>query len=159
MDIKEVISWSVSVVAVVIAAFAAFYTRHSIHSQRMADRWVANHNLFFNVYCMLDTHPELLQLHGITPESLAQNGLSVAEFNYIHLHMEAGSAYYHVAGVKRAKLTEVRQHFLEEPKVRMVWKRYLRDAFFNTSHAYSIAVDAYIAQVEAEISDQTGRSS
>ncbi len=151
METKDIVSLAVSGLAACVAAYAAVYTRHAVHSQKTAEKWSANHGFLVRVYEMLVTNPELLHLHGLSPEDLAQDGVSVSEFTYIHLHMDAGSAFYHIGGAKNAKLTEVRKAFLDNPKVRTVWKKHLSGRFFSPSHPYSIAVDAYIAEIEARI--------
>lgn len=153
MNVRDIASLIVSILAASIAAYAAFYTRHAMRSQRTAEMWSANHEFLARLYALLLRNPELLELHGFTCDDLAQDGVSLAEFVYIYLHMDAGSALYHIGAVKKATLTEVRKQFIRDRKVRVVWQNYLRGRFFSSSHPYSRAVEVYIAEVEASTAE------
>ncbi len=62
--------------------------------------------------------------------------------------MDAGHAFYKISGQRYSIITGYRKNFLENQKVRFVWKKYLRDRMFGET-AWTKAVDAYIAEFEA----------
>ena len=103
---------------------------------------------------MLITNPGLLDLHRITPRDLAQDGISPEELIYCYIHLNAGLAFYRISGEQRVQLTQYRKSFLRSPKVRVAWKKHLRDKLFGST-PYGSAIDAYIAELEAEEQDTT----
>lgn len=144
LEIKDFISLGVSGLSACVAIFAAYMARTAVHSQRRADRWATNHDLLARASTMLADNPSLLGLHGITTDDLAQDDISVEEFSYVYLSMDAGSAYYQVGGDRQIELTDFRKNFLRNHKVQKIWTRYLRERMFSTG-PFAHAVDRYIA--------------
>ena len=146
-DIK-VLSLFVSALVALFAGCAASYLAwKAIRRQSHALKWRANHDFHAAACNLLASKPKILELHGIDPAELDRDGLSCDELIYVCLHFDAGDALYEIGGDKRVKLTPYRKYFLSNPKVRMMWKKYLRDRFFNPT-PYAAAIDAYIDRLE-----------
>ena len=152
MEAKDVLALVVSVLSAVGAIAAAIIAWRAVDNQRHTQKWTVNHDLLMRAAGMLITNPGLLDLHRITPRELAQDGISPEELIYCYIHLNAGAAFYRISEEQRVQLTQFRKNFLRNPKVRVVWKKYLRDKLFSPT-PYVSAVDAYIAELEAEEQD------
>ena len=147
METREIVTLLVSSFSACGAICAAFFARAAVQNQRHIQRWVANNELLALANQMLCTDPGLLQLHGITPEELEGDGVSTEELVYTLFQLNAGSAFYAIAGEQQVQLTEYRKNFLNSNKVRTIWKKYARVKLFNKG-PFAQAVDAYIAEIE-----------
>ncbi len=110
--------------------------------------WIANHDLLNRANAMLVQDHSLLGILGIEPEELVKDGITPEELIFIHASMDAGHAFYRISGERYSIITGYRKNFIENPKVRLVWKKYLRDRLFG-ENAWTNAVDDYIAEFEA----------
>jgi hypothetical protein len=128
-----------------------------MHTQRHAEKWLANHDFLNRATAMIPAHPDLLKLHQIDPDQLATEGISCEEFIYLYLNFDAASALYRISGDPSVQLTEYRKNILQNAKVRMIWKRYLRPKLFNPT-PFALAVDAYIDDLEVKDRDTLARS-
>ena len=131
-----------------IATYAALISRVAVQKQLYTIKWNTNHDLHARARGMLIDNPNLLALHLIDMEELAKDGISCEELVYIVHHIDAGSAFHRLGGDQQIELTPFRKKFLENPKVRLAWKKYLRDKMFNP-WAYSKALDDCISEIEA----------
>lgn len=155
-DVAALIVWTLSACAGVAAAIVA---RSAVSTNRQIQKWIVNHDLLDRSRDMLIAHPDLLHLHGITPETLLEDGLSLEEIIYVNLHFDAGGAFYRIGGDRSVELTEVRKNFIRNERVRFIWKKHLRGRLFNDT-PYSRAIDAYISELEGDVSRiTTARSS
>jgi hypothetical protein len=134
---------SVSILLALSAGFAAYMAWRTIY----ALKWRANYDFHAAAWNVLASKHKILELHGIDLAELERDGLSCEELIYTCLNFDAGDALYEIGGHKRVKLTPFRKHFLSNPKVRMMWKKYLRDRFFNPT-PYAAAINAYIDRLE-----------
>ncbi len=148
MDIKESASLAISVLSACAAVAAVIISRASIRRQREVQKWIVNHDLLNRANGMLLTDPSLLRVIGIEPTQVIDDGLTPQELVYINAHLHASLAMTRVTGETRVILTEQRRRFISNIKVRIAWKKYLRDRTFGTS-PWSRAVDAYIAEFES----------
>jgi hypothetical protein len=96
---------------------------------------------------MLMQDHNLLHILGSNPDDLAKDGIAPGELIFINASMDASHALYRISGKRRAVLSEYRKHFLQNDKVRRVWKKYLREGLFNKT-PWTHAVDAYITEFE-----------
>jgi hypothetical protein len=149
METKDIVNLMIALLSACVAVYAAIAARAAVHTQRRAEKWSTNHDLIARASTLLAANPELLRLHGITPEELAEDGVEIDELLYAHLQLDAGSAYFQVGG-DPVVLTEFRKAFLRSGKVQMMWKKYFRGNIFNPGE-YARAVDAFIEQNRAEI--------
>lgn len=97
---------------------------------------------------MLIADHSLLGILGIDSHELVRDGITPAELIYINTSLDASSVMHRITGDNPVVLTEYRQHFLRNAKVRTAWKKYLRNRTFNPS-PFTKAVDTYIAEVES----------
>jgi len=71
---------------------------------------------------------KLLSLHGIDPKKFKEDDkISREEFYYILTSLRAAEAYYIMRNKRGKKLTEYREKFLKNKKVRHVYEEYLKD--------------------------------
>jgi len=158
METKDIVALLINVLSVFAAVAAVIIARRAVGSQHHVQGWAVNHALLMRAAEFLVTNPELLQLHGITTENLSQDGISIEEFVYTYMNLDAGAALYKISGDKDVTLTQFRKNFIRNPKVRTMWKKYLRENLFSST-PFSLAVDAYLAEVEsAQQCDEPERS-
>ena len=92
---------------------------------------------------MIAQYPELLQLHGVEPDQLAQIGIGKTEAAYLISSFTAGDLFYTDGEV--TELTEYRKRLLESPKVRVFWSAVLDNRLIGPS-PFSEMVNAHIAR-------------
>jgi hypothetical protein len=106
----------------------------------------ANQDLLNNINNMLIVDPSLFRILGIEPDSVKADGITMSELTYIFAQLNASLAYHFTLGKRSVEFTEARKHFLQNEKVRLAWRKYLRTAFVGS--AWADAVDAYISELE-----------
>ncbi len=147
METKDVVTLVISILSTLAAVAAVVFARRAVDSQHHVQAWAVNHALLLRAAEFLVNKPELLSLHGVTAEKLSDDGISVEEFVYIYIHLDAGAAHYRITDDKDVELTLFRKNFIRNPKVRTMWKKYLRENLFSST-PFSLAVDDYIAEIE-----------
>ncbi len=148
MELKDVLALVIALLSACVYVYAAFIARQSVHYMRHTQKWLANHQLLDRAREMVIENPDLLRMHGISLDELSKDGVSPQEFLYIEAQLDAASALSNIGGDHVVELTEFRKRFLENPKVQIVWKKYLRGRMFNVT-PFSKAVDECIAQHDA----------
>jgi len=123
--------------------------RRTLHAQRIMHSWIVNHDLRSRASGQLISDTNLLRILGIDPDELAKDGISPTELVYINMSLDASSAFYSVSTVKAVELTHFRKNFFKNGKVRLAWKKYLRETQFNES-PWRLAVDEYIDKFEKQ---------
>lgn len=144
---KDTLGLIISLISAGIATYAAIISKIAVQRQLHATKWSTNQDLLTRAREMLISNPELLTLHSIDPNELANYGITCEELVYIMHHIGAGSTFHRISGDKEIELTPFRKKFFENQKVRLAWKKYLRDNYSNP-WAYSKAIDNYIATLE-----------
>ncbi len=147
MDTKDLLSLAISITSACISIASVIIARVALSRQREAQMWVTNYDLLNRARGMLIADPSLLSLLGIDPNEVIKDGITPSELIYIEASMDASSAMHRVSG-KQLTLTEYRKHFIRNQKVRIAWKKYLRDKTFSPS-LFTKAVDDYIAKFES----------
>ncbi len=148
MDVKDIVSLAISVLSGCAAIAAVIISRATIAKQREMQKWIVHHDLLNRADGMLMDDPSLLRVMGIEPSEVMKNGLTPQELIFINAHLNASLAMTRVTGEKNVILLEQRKSFLCNEKVRVAWKKYLRNRTFSES-PWSKAVDAYIAGIES----------
>lgn len=148
MDVKDIVSLVISVLSGTAAIAAVIISRATIAKQREMQKWIVHHDLLNRADGMLMDDPSLLRVMGIEPSEVMKNGLTPQELIFINAHLNASLAMTRVTGEKNVILLEQRKSFLCNEKVRVAWKKYLRNRTFSES-PWSKAVDAYIAEIES----------
>ena len=143
MDVKESVGLAVSVLSALAAIIAVLISRATIYRQKEMKKWSINHDLLHRSAAMLVSNPNLLRVYGIELTHLADDDLTPEELAFINAHLHAGLASTRIAGENRVELTEQRKGFLRNTKVRVAWKKYLRNRTFGVS-PFSKAVDEYL---------------
>ncbi len=154
MDFNYDISLLISISSACAAVLSVIFSKITLERQRYTQGWIANHDLLNRTTAMLLEDHSLLRILGIDLEELKKDGITPEELIFIHASMDAGHAFYRISGARYSIITGYRKNFLENPKVRLAWKKYLRDKLFGDT-AWTTAIDAYIAEFEA----RTGKSS
>ena len=148
MDVKDIVSLAISVLSGSAAIAAVIISRASIAKQREMQKWIVHHDLLNQADGMLMEDPALLRVMGVEPSEVSKSGLTPQELIFINAHLNASLAMTRVTGEKNVILLEQRKSFLCNEKVRVAWKKYLRNRTFSKS-PWSKAVDAHIAEIEA----------
>ncbi len=99
---------------------------------------------------LLTADHDLWRLWGIEPDDVTRGGLTFSEFTYIFASLNASLAHYLISGRRHAELTDERKLFLRNPKVRLAWKKHLRNTIFSTTSSWTTAVDSYIDDLESK---------
>ena len=147
MDLKDDITLLISIFSACAAVLSVIFSRLALERQRYMQGWIANHDLLNRTNSMVMQDHSLLRILGIEPDELIKDGVTPDELIFIHASMDAGHAFYRISGERYSIITGYRKNFLENPKVRMVWKKYLRDKLFGQT-PWTKAVDSYIAEFE-----------
>ncbi len=147
MDIDASVSLAVSVISAISAVIAVLISRTTFNRQKEMQKWTLNHDLLYRSNAMLLLNPDLLRVIGIDPDNLASDGLTPHELAFINAHLHAGLAMTRVTGEKRVELTGQRKAFIRNAKVRVAWKKYLRNNTFGET-PFSKAIDEYINSQE-----------
>jgi hypothetical protein len=148
MDMKENITLLISILSACAAVLSVIFSKLALERQRYMQGWIANHDLLNRTNAMLMQDHSLLGILGIEPDELLKDGITPDELIFIHASMDAGHAFYRISGERYSIITGYRKNFLENPKVRLAWKKYLRDRLFGQT-PWTKAVDAYIAEFES----------
>ncbi len=148
METKDIVNLAISVMSALVALYAVFIARAAVNAQRHAQSWSTNYELLAKANEILAANPDLLQLHGIDPDEFSKHGVSALEVVYVNHHLDAGGALHKISGEKKVQLTEYRRQFLLNPKVRVIWKNFLRERLFKAT-PYSVAIDEFIAEIES----------
>jgi hypothetical protein len=136
-----------SILSVCVAAFVAWTATRAIRAQLRALKWRANHDFHLAAWNILGAKPSILKFHGIDLTDLERDGFSIDELIYLCLNFDAGAALYNIGGDKSVELTHYRKHLLDNPKVRIAWKKYLRDRFFNPT-PFTRAIEDRVAELD-----------
>jgi hypothetical protein len=134
-------------ISALVAIGAASLALEAIRRQTRTQSWIANHDLLKRTTDMIEAEPKLLEIFGIDIKQLEQDDLTAKELVFINTQLDASSVYYRISGEKPV-FTEYRKNFLRHPKVRLAWRKYLRERTQNPG-PWMDAVDAYIKEVEA----------
>ncbi len=149
MEMKDNITLLISISSACAAVLSVIFSKLALERQRYMQGWIANHDLLNRTNVMVMQDHSLLRILGIEPDELIKDGITPDELIFIHASLDAGHAFYRISGARYSVITGYRRNFLENPKVRLAWKKYLRDKLFGQS-AWTKAVDAFIAEFEAK---------
>lgn len=115
----------------------------AVMGQRNALKHSANLERLTKATDLIPHDPELLRLHGICQPELRADGISETELIYLIYLFEAGDLYYTIEGSKNVELRPYRKAMLNQPKVRLIWQKYLNNRLFHRS-PFTDAVNQYI---------------
>ena len=104
--------------------------------------------MIIDVNRMLKDDPNLFRILGIEPDDVLKDDITISELTFIFLQLNISSGIHFIRGNQGNELTFRNKKFLQNAKVRLLWKKYLRKNVFTESR-WSSAVDAYIAELEA----------
>jgi hypothetical protein len=147
METKDIVSLTISLVSAVISVIIAM---RAIDKQRAAQSFISNQDLLNKANTLLTADPGLWHLLGKEPDDVIKDGISMPEFTFIFASLSASLAHYIISGRRHAELTNERKLFLRNPKVRLAWKRHLRNTVFSTTSSWTKAVDTYIDDFESK---------
>ena len=124
----------ISLVSLAITVFIYFETKR-------INGYQLNIGLQYESEKILMTHDNLLLLHDITPEEIKNDNITIEEFYYIFSSLRASEAYYIVHNKANA-ISKLRTHFLNNDKVELVYKKYLRNKLIS-SPVFINLIDKY----------------
>lgn len=129
---------AITLLAVIITAW---YTDESHRVDRLKENYKLNNETFD----LLLENKSLLKLHQIHPEELKKHKISIEEFVYILKSFNSLSAYYTMRTAQEINFTDYRQHFLNSPKVKITWQRFIKHKFISFKNVID-AVDKYYSE-------------
>jgi len=150
METKDIVSLAISLVSAFISVVSVIIAIRATDKQRVAQSFVANQDLLNKANTLLNADHDLWRLLGIDPDDVIRDGITMSEFTYIFASLNASAAHYVISGKRHAELTDERKLFLRNPKVRIAWKRHLRNTMFSTTSSWTKAVDTYIDDFESK---------
>src|SRR5215471_3528480 len=150
METKDVVSLAISLISAFISVISVIIAIRAIDKQRAAQSFVSNQDLLNRANTLLTAHQDLWRLWGIEPDDVIRDGITMSEFTYIFASLNASVAHYLISGKRHAELSDERRLFLRNPKVRLAWKRHLRNTIFSTTSSWTKAVDTYINDLESK---------
>jgi len=148
MTTNDIITVAISATSAAISVASVLIALRSMKRQREAQTWTANQSMIIDVNRMLKDDPNLFRILGIEPDDALKDGITMSELTFIFLQLNISSGIHFIRGNRDTELTFRNKQFLQNSKVRLVWKKYLRKNVFTESR-WSNAVDAYIAKLEA----------
>src|SRR5882672_6767935 len=150
MEIKDIVGLAISVISAFISVISVIIAIRAIEKQRAAQGFASNQDLLNKANTSLNADHDLWRLWGIEPDDAIRDGITMSELAYIFASLNASLAQHVVSGKRHAELTEERKLFLRNPKVRLAWKRHLRNTIFSTTSSWTKAVDSYIDNFESK---------
>ena len=148
MTTNDIITVAISATSAAISVVSVLVALRSIKRQREAQTWAANQSMIIDVNRMLKDDPNLFRILGIEPDDVLKDGITMSELTFIYLQLNISSGIHFVRGSGDNELTFRNKQFLQNAKVCLAWRKYLRNNVFTKSR-WSNAVDAYIAELEA----------
>jgi hypothetical protein len=141
-------SLMVSLISASAAIISAIVARLALENQRRVQSIIIDYDLWNRAHELLIKDRELLRMLGIEPEMLDKDGITSDILLFIDLNMSAGHAMYRISGKRKPEITPYRRNILSNPKVRLIWKKYLHGKLYNET-PWTRAIDDCIADLEA----------
>jgi hypothetical protein len=146
-DLGDWLGFVATLLSAVVALYAARIARSAVRSQQNVEKWRVNLDFFARAEEMFLKNPNLVGFHGVDAVQLAADGVTAEEFLYLLYQFDAGDSFYNIGQEDEVTLTSYRRNLLQHPKVRLVWKKYLRHRLFNPT-PFVHAVDRYVDEIE-----------
>jgi hypothetical protein len=147
METKDVASLVISLISAFISVISVIIAMRAIDKQRAAQSFISNQDLLNKANIFLMEDDDLWRLWGVEPDNVKKDGITMKQFTYIYLSLNASLAHYLIPGKRHAELTDERKHFLSNDKVQSAWKNHLRNTIFSATSSWTKAVDTYIDSV------------
>lgn len=135
----------ISIFSTLIAVFAVWISKRTLNEQKRIAKITSNYALLSKASSLILEHPNLLELHNISQDDLRQIGITEKEVVYIMQSMIAGQSYYEIEDPEKIdyrNFSEYRKNILNNPKVRAVWTKFMREKLVVTS-PFILAVDDF----------------
>jgi hypothetical protein len=108
---------------------------------------ISKNSAFFaqkqNAESMFVDFPELLRLHNISDELLAEYDLTPQELVYIVQSLNAAEMFYKIDNIKNIQLSAYRKNFFNNSKVCAAWTHVIKGRLLSESE-FTRAIDQYI---------------
>lgn len=137
-----------SIIAMITSFMSLGLSMYFFSENKRTDKYRLNLGLIYETEKMLKTDNELLLLHGINPEEIKNDNISQEEFYYIFASLRVSESYY-IINNKADRLSDLRTHFLNNDKVELVYKKYLRNKLI-TSSVFTDIVDNFYLDKEGK---------
>lgn len=142
-DVYEITRTVALVCSAVVSITSAFIALTAVRAQRTMAKHTANLTRINKAAELIPGSPELLELHGITITDLEKDQITEKEVLYLLYLFEAGEIYYTIEGSDTVELRPYRKIMLDQPKVRLIWRKYLDQKVFHPT-PFTAAVNNYI---------------
>jgi len=120
-----------SLIALVISVISLGVTMFIFYETKRINRYQLNIGLQYEAEKMFKDNECLMMLHGIDPQEIKNDSINMEEFYYIFSSFRASEAYY-IINDNSGRISKFRTHFLSNPKVELVYSKYLRNKLIST---------------------------
>ena len=141
--IAEIVRTVALVCSALVSLTSAMIAFSAVRSQRNVAKHSANLDRLNRAAELIPSQPDLLEFHGISLDDLREDGISETELLYLLNLFEAGDLYYSIEGTQEIELQPYRVITLQNPKVRLVWRKYLDNKVFHPT-PFTQAINKYI---------------
>ncbi len=146
----------VSIFSIILSIGAIWFSYHSLRENTRVLKWTNNYQRLVEAEKMFSRNPELLALHGITPEMLRTAGVSAEEVVYLLQSFRAGQESWEIDPKGESKLTPYRLHMLKQPRVAKVWSVLHGNLFFRTG--FVLMVDEHLRKASVDVAQQQAQA-
>ncbi|CEN54412.1 hypothetical protein [Capnocytophaga canis] len=138
IDFEKIIEY-LTIIGSFIALIISIY---SLKETKRMLQYQININKVSQAETYLKENTDLLKLHNIKIEKIQKDdGITKDEFFYILSSLRASEAFY-VIGNEKKTFSGYRKNFLKKKKVKVLYKKYLRDNFFS-SESFTKMLDEF----------------
>ena len=142
-DVYEIARTVALVCSAAVSITSALIALYAVKGQLNMAKHTANLARINKAAELIPGSPELLELHGISLDDLRKDKITEKDVLYLLYLFEAGEIYYTIDGGQTVELRSYRKIMLDQPKVRLIWRKYLDKKVFHPT-AFTKAVNKYI---------------
>ena len=132
----------ISAISAIVALSGAIITYYLVLEQKRISKFQTSYSMIIEVEKMLYDNKELLRLHNITDEDLKACNLTHKELTYILLSFDSAQVYHLIGNSRKTDISQYRQNFLDNEKVKTAWHKIIRPKMIKTS-TFTKYVDHY----------------
>ena len=144
-DAAEVVRTIALVCSAAVSLASAFIAFSAVRYQRNVAKHTANLARLNKAVDLIPDQPTLLEFHGISLDDLEADGISENELIYLLYLFEAGDIYYTIDGAQQIELRPYRKIMLQNPKVRLIWRKYFDGKVFHNT-PFTRSINQYIGE-------------
>lgn len=137
----------ISLVALAISLISAYVAYQAKREQRNASRNSAAYTYMAMAERLLESHPELYQLHNIDQAMIDRCGVTPAALLYLTQSFVSADLYHRIENYEGVWLSEYRKNLLSNEKVQQVWESIIDGRLISPS-PFTAEVNRCISEVK-----------